>query len=105
MNVEQSANVQANGTNDALVKATTQAQGTPGRQMLTCDRFDGASDRMEFKFWLSQFETLINAGPPMEGKYKLITLRSYLTKGGLAFKLINKLEINNANYDKLLLRC
>ena len=95
---QKTASSNVNSSNDELVKAITKAQGTPGRQMITCERFDGCNDKLDFKFWLSQFETMINAGRPMEGRYKLSCLRNHLTKGGLAFKLIGNLELNDSNY-------
>ena len=77
----------------------TKAQGTPGRQMITYEGFDGSNDKFTFNFWLSQFITMIDAGRPMDSKYRLLTLRNHLTKRGLEFKLISNLEINDANFD------
>ena len=88
-----------NNNNDALVAAITQAQGTPSRQTITCQLFDGTHDQLDFKNWFDQFDTMISSGRPMRGKYKLISLRNHLTKGGLAFKLIKNLELIDDNYD------
>ena len=88
----------SNNNNDDLVAALTNAQGVPNRQTIFCQLFDGTNDIADFKNWLSQFETMINSGRPMKGRYKLISLRNHLTKGGLAFKLIISLEMIDDNY-------
>ena len=70
------------------------------KSLIKCQNFNGnSSDRFDFKFWLSQFETMINSSRPMSGKYKLSILRNNLTPGGLAFKLIADLDITDANFD------
>ena len=65
--------------NSDLVAALTQAQGAsgaPGRQVISCQLFDGTKDKSDFSNWFNQFETMINSGRPMEGKYKLATLKN-----------------------------
>ena len=72
----------------------------PSRNLIKCPYFSGNSaDKLEFKFWLSQFETMLSAGRQMSGKYKLSALRNNLTVGGLAHKLIFDLDITNDNYE------
>ena len=85
--------------NEDLVAAITQAQGVPSRQNVTCQLFDGTNDKLDFKNWFSQFETMINSGRPMAGRYKLNSLKNHLTKGGLALKLINNLQPIDTNYE------
>ena len=84
--------------NESLVAAITQAQSIPGRSNASCQLFDGTNDKLDFKNWFGQFETMINSGRPLAGRYKLNSLRNHLTKGGLALKLIFNLEPNDANY-------
>ena len=76
-----------NASNKELVSALTQAQATPGRNLIKCERFDGgSSDKFEFKYWLSQFESMLASGKAMSGTSKLSVLRNHLTHSGLAFK-------------------
>ena len=84
--------------NEALINALAQSQGGPGRQPISCQLFDGTNDKADFLNWFSQFETMINSQRAMQDKYKLISLRNHLTKGGLAFKMIYKLQLNDENY-------
>ena len=88
-----------NSNNDDLVAAITQAQGDQNRQVITCPSFDGANDKLDFKNWFNQFETMISSGRPMQGRYKLISLRNHLTSSGLAFGLIKDMQLIDENYE------
>ena len=88
------------GNNEELIAALTQAQGAQNGHVITCPSFDGADDKLDFKNWFNQFETMINSGRPMTGKYKLISLRNHLTSSGLAFELIKDMNLEDANYQK-----
>ena len=92
-----------NASNKELVSALTQAQATPGRNLIKCERFDGgSSDKFEFKYWLSQFESMLASGRAISGTSKLSVLRNHLTHSGLAFKTISHLDINDDNYDEAI---
>ena len=95
--------VGAGNTNQDLVRAIRAVQGGPGHSMIKCQLFDGGSaDRCNFKFWLSQFDTMLASSKPMADKYKLSVLRNHLTSGGLAFRTISDLDISDANYSVAL---
>ena len=67
--------------------------------MAKCQRFDGGkADKFDFKFWLSQFETMIAASKHMADRFKLSALRNHLTYNSLAFRIIVDLEITDDNY-------
>ena len=91
------------GSNKDLVDAILQASATPGRNLIKVDKFDGgSSDKFEFKYWLSQFESMLASGKALKGQAKLILLRNHLTHSGLAFKLISHFDLNDANYEEAL---
>ena len=81
-----------------LVAAISESQGDQNGHVITCPSFDGASDQLDFKNWFNQFETMVNSGRPMTGKYKLISLRNHLTSSGLAFELIKDMDLEDENY-------
>ena len=86
--------------NKELVDAILKSQSSAGRNLIKCDRFDGgSSDKFEFKYWLSQFESMLASGRTMSGTSKLSALRNHLTHSGLAFKIISHFEINDDNYE------
>ena len=90
----------AASNNEELIAALTQAQGAQNGHVITCPSFDGINDKLDFKNWFNQFETMIDSGRPMTGKYKLISLRNHLTTSGLAFELIKDMDLEDANYKK-----
>ena len=86
-------------SNQDIVDALSKGQGMPGRNLISCERFDGGEkDAFAFKFWLSQFENMLASGKNMAGRYKLSALRNHITHTGLAFKNISRLDINDGNY-------
>ena len=86
---------------DDLALAITEAP--PSRNFVKCPQFSGNSaDRLTFKFWLSQFETMLAAGREMSGRYKLSSLRNHLVTSSLAFRLIADIEITDDNYETAL---
>ena len=86
--------------NKELVDAILKSQASAGRNLIKCDKFDGgSSDKFEFKYWLSQFESMLASGRTMSGTSKLSALRNHLTHSGLAFKIISHFEINDDNYE------
>ena len=90
-------------SNKDLVAAILKASDTPGRIYIKCDKFDGGStDKLEFRYWLSQFESMLASGKALTGTAKLSQLRNHLTHSGLAFKTISHFEINDENYEEAL---
>ena len=90
-------------SNQDIVDALSKGQGMPGRNLISCERFDGGEkDAFAFKLWLSQFENMLASGRTMAGRYKLSALRNHLTHTGLAFKTISRLDINDGNYEVAL---
>ena len=90
-------------SNAALIEAIKQSQGPPGQGTAKCQRFDGGkADKFDFKFWLSQFETMIAASKHMADRFKLSALRNHLTYNGLAFRIIADLEMTDDNYQVAL---
>ena len=86
-----------------ILAALAQNQGAPGRNLITCELFDGGkADAFAFKYWLSQFENMLASGKTKANRFKLSALRNHLTHTGFAFKLIDKLEINDDNYEVAL---
>ena len=86
--------------NQDLVDALAKNQGAPGRNLVTCGKFDGGNtDAFVFLAWFSQFENMLASGRPMAGRYNLAALCNHLTHTGLAYKLIQTLEITDDNYD------
>ena len=82
--------------NKELVDAILKSQSSAGRNLIKCERFDGgSSDKFEFKYWLSQFDSMLASGRAMSGAAKLSALRNHLTHSGLAYKIISHFEIND----------
>ena len=93
----------ANVSTKEIVEAMSKNQGAPGNNLITCELFDGGKgDAFAFKYWLSQFENMLASGKTMANRFKLSSLRNHLTHTGFAFKLIDKLEINDDNYEVAL---
>ena len=89
--------------NRELVNAILQSQSTSARNLIKCERYDGgASDKFEFRYWLSQFESMMASGRAMSGTAKLSTLRNHLTHSGLAYKIISHFDIIDENYELAL---
>ena len=92
--------VNKDASNQDLVNALAKNQGAPGQNLVTCGKFDGGiTDAFAFLAWFSQFENMLASGRPMAGRYNLAALCNHLTHTGLAYKLIQTLEITDDNYD------
>ena len=83
---------------DTLTAAMAKNKSDALKPKLHCPTFSGkASDKLEFKNFLSQFKNCVDASGTLPGSVKLTYLRSYLTD--YALKIITHLTINDSNYD------
>ena len=83
---------------DTLTAAMTKNKSDALKPKLHCPTFSGkASNKLEFKNFLSQFNNCVDASGTLPGSVKLTYLRSYLTD--YALKIIAHLTINDSNYD------
>ena len=83
---------------DTLTAAMAKNKSDALKPKLHCPTFSGkASNKLEFKNFLSQFNNCVDASGTLPGSVKLTYLRSYLTD--YALKIISHLTINDSNYD------
>ena len=85
-------------TNDQLLKAMSQMGNNSIKVSIDCPTFSGdENDRLEFKTWLSQFESVIKTRPNWTEEFKVTFLKSKVIKN--AHNFIAHLEPVVGSYD------